>query len=163
MAGSNRGAGHSLENAFKSPGQAERRSVADGPAGGEASEGSIVVVLNRDLMFGSRIRNALWSLGLGAVFAADTAKFAELIRSSGPALVLGVIDMNGGVDWQAVRELKDDPTVDVPLIAFGPHVDVAGRRAAKAAGIDRLLSNGEFHRDTAGLVRRYAHPMPPRA
>ena len=142
-------------------GQAEQRSAADGQAGGEASEGSLVVVLNRDLIFGSRIRNALRSLGLGAAFAADTAKFAHLVRSSGPALVLGVIDMNGGVDWQAVRELKDDPTVDVPLIAFGPHVDVAGRRAAKAAGIDRLLSNGEFHRDTLGLLRRYARRIPP--
>ncbi len=161
MARSNQGSRHARENAFMSCGQAGRRSTSDSPAGGEASEGSIVVVLNRDLMFGSRIRNALRTLGLGAVFAADTAQFADLARSSGPALVLGVIDMNGGVDWQAVRKLKDDPTVDAPLIAFGPHVDVAGRRAAKAAGIDRLLSNGEFHRDTAGLLRRYARRIPP--
>ena len=144
-----------------SGGQAEGRSAADGQGGGEASEGSIVVVLNRDLMFGSRIRNALRSLGLAAVFAADTANFANLVRSSRPAPVLGVIDMNGEVDWQAVRGLKDDPAVDVPLIAFGPHVDVAGRRAAKAAGVDRLLSNGEFHRDTVGLLRRYARSIPP--
>ena len=142
-------------------GQAEQRSAADGQAGGEASEGSLVVVLNRDLIFGSRIRNALRSLGLGAVFAADTEQFAHLARSRGPALVLGVIDMNGVADWKAVGERKDDPTVDVPLIAFGPHVDVASRRAAKAAGIDRLLSNGEFHRDTAGLLRRYARRIPP--
>jgi hypothetical protein len=48
--------------------------------------------------------------------------------------------------------------VATPLLGFGPHVDVDGRRAAKAAGLTRIVSNGEFHRDLVALVARYAHP-----
>ncbi len=120
-------------------------------------EPGTIVVLNRDLMFGMRVRNAARSLGFEAVFAAETAGFAEAVRARRP--LLGVIDMNGAVDWAVVRALRDDDAVRTPLLAFGPHVDVAGRRAAKGAGVDRLVSNGEFHRDTVGLLRRYAAPV----
>ena len=44
----------------------------------------------------------------------------------------------------------------VPVLAFGSHLDVDGRRAAKAAGVTRVLSNGDFHRDMVPLVQRYA-------
>jgi hypothetical protein len=118
--------------------------------------GATVVVLNRDLMFGMRIRNALGPLGYAAAFAADTAAFAERLRGSDPAAALGLIDMNGPVDWELIGELATDAAVVTPLLAFGPHVDVAGRRAAKAAGVTRIVSNGDFHRDTVGLIRRYA-------
>ena len=43
----------------------------------------------------------------------------------------------------------------MPTLAFGPHVDVEGRRAAKAAGVTRIVSNGQFHSDMAGLIERY--------
>ncbi|HEX5500673.1 MAG TPA: hypothetical protein VFX03_15660, partial [Thermomicrobiales bacterium] len=72
-------------------------------------------------------------------------------------IALGVIDMNGPVDWDeiaALAAMADRP----PLLGFGPHVEVAGRRAAKAAGVDRIVANGEFHRDAAALIRRYARP-----
>ncbi|MDF3015147.1 MAG: hypothetical protein K0R44_372, partial [Thermomicrobiales bacterium] len=42
-----------------------------------------------------------------------------------------------------------------PTLAFGPHVDIEGRRAAKAAGVTRIVSNGQFHTDTVGLIERY--------
>jgi hypothetical protein len=42
-----------------------------------------------------------------------------------------------------------------PTLAFGPHVDIENRRAAKAAGVGRIVSNGQFHSDTAGLIERY--------
>lgn len=115
-----------------------------------------VVVLNRDLMFGMRIRNAVRSLGLEPVVVADTAAFVAAVRAGGATPVLAVVDMNGAVDWTLVRGLADDPSVETPIIGFGPHVDIEGRRAAKAAGLDRIVSNGDFHRDAVGLLRRYA-------
>ena len=130
--------------------------MSEPSSGGNGATQGRVVVLNRDLMFGMRIRGVLQALGYEASFVADAAAFAALVRSSEPAPALGLIDMNGEVDWGVVRGLKDDPGINVPLLAFGPHVDVAGRRAAKTAGVDRLVSNGEFHRDPAGLIRRYA-------
>jgi hypothetical protein len=44
----------------------------------------------------------------------------------------------------------------VPVVAFGSHTDVDGFRAAKAAGVARVVSNGEFSRSLADLVAKYA-------
>lgn len=121
-----------------------------------ASKAGIVVVLNRDLLFGMRIRNALRSLGYEPLFAPDTDAFARLVRESDPSPALAVIDMNSPVAWEQIEALAANPAVLTPLLVFGPHVDVEGRRAAKAAGVTRIVSNGEFHRDMVGLIRRYA-------
>ena len=124
------------------------------------SELGTIVVLNRDLFFGVRIGNLLRSLGYAVDFAPSTAAFVDLVRTTRPPPVLAILDLNGAVEWEPVRALAADPAVPTPLLAFGPHTDVAGRRVAKAAGVGRLVSNGEFHRDMAGLVRRYALPAP---
>jgi len=114
-----------------------------------------VVVLNRDLFFGVRIGNILRGLGYHVTFVPETAAFAAHLRSARPAPVLGIIDMSAGVDWEAVAALNADPAVPTPVLAFGSHLDVEGRRAAKRAGVARLVSNGEFHRDMVKLIRRY--------
>ena len=129
-------------------------------SGAKATTIGTIAVLNRDLMFAVRIGNGLRSLGYTVRFAGDTQGFAELLGSTRPAPVLGIVDMNAGIDWEIVRSLVDDLDVATPILAFGPHLDVANRRAAKAAGVDRLVTNGEFHRDMVGLVRRYARPAP---
>lgn len=115
-----------------------------------------IVVLNRDLMFGVRIGNTLRALGYAVSFAAETARFVNDVRNADPPAVLGIVDMGAGVDWAAMAGLASDPVVVTPLLVFGPHLDVEGRRAAKAAGVRRVVSNGDFHRDMVGLVRRYA-------
>jgi len=116
----------------------------------------LIVVLNVDLMFGARIRNGVQALGYRVSFVRDTERFAAALRGSQPPPVLGIVDMNTAVDWAIIRELTADPARATPLLAFGPHVDAAGRRAAKAAGVDRIVANGEFHRSMLDLVQRYA-------
>jgi hypothetical protein len=118
-----------------------------------------IVVLNRDLFFGVKIGNQLKALGYEVLFAKETAGFASRLRED-PRPVLGVIDMNAGVDWEAVSPLMGDDGPGAPVLAFGSHLDVDGRRAAKAAGVTRVLSNGDFHRDMVALVRRYALAAP---
>ena len=114
------------------------------------------VVLNRDLLFGSRIRSALTGLGLDARFVNTAEQFVSALREQPGSVAIGIIDMNGTVSWDAIREELSRPNDDrVPTLAFGPHVDVEGRRAAKAAGLTRIVSNGQFHSDTAGLIDRY--------
>jgi hypothetical protein len=44
----------------------------------------------------------------------------------------------------------------VPVIAFGPHKDVAALQAAKAAGVTRVMANSLFHAQAADMIRRYA-------
>jgi hypothetical protein len=118
-------------------------------------EPRIAIVLNRDLLFGSRIRGALSALGLEARFVRDTEQFVAALDEVRNGAAIGIIDMNGPVNWDIVREELAGSAPAVPTLAFGPHVDVEGRRTAKAAGITRIVSNGQFHADMPALIDRY--------
>ena len=133
-------------------------SDAQTPSPPSAPDQGEVVVLNRDLFFGVRIGNTLRALGYRVSFVPDAAALAEKIQAADRAPVLGVIDMGAGIDWDQVRGATSDPGVLTPLLAFGSHMDVEGLRAAKAAGVTRVVSNGDFHRGMVDLVRRYALP-----
>jgi FixJ family two-component response regulator len=120
-----------------------------------AGDAPVVVVLNRDLMFGSRIRSAMATLGLQAVVKGDTAAFLETARELGDRAVIAIIDMNGSVDWETVASALADENTLPPVLGFGSHTDVETRRAAKAAGVNRIVSNGQFNADMAGYVQKY--------
>jgi PleD family two-component response regulator len=117
---------------------------------------TLAVVLNRDLLFGSRIRSALKSLGLEARFVATTEQFVGALHEQPSSVAIGIVDMNGAVSWDVIHEILSRPNGDsVPTLGFGSHVDVESRRAAKAAGVTRIVSNGQFHSDMVGLIDRY--------
>jgi CheY-like chemotaxis protein len=121
-----------------------------------ASPKSKLIVLNRDLFFGVKIGNGLRSLGYEVQFAKSVRELAEAIRMSSPPFALAVIDMGLSPDWDVIAELTADPAITTPFLGFGSHLDVEGRKAAKAAGVNRIVSNGDFHRDMVTLVERYA-------
>jgi hypothetical protein len=93
-------------------------------------------------------------------FVPATAAFVERLMEEGVAPVLGVIDMGAGVDWEAVATVTGEGA-KTPVLVFGSHLDVEGLRAAKAAGVRRVVSNGDFHRDMVALVQRYARTGDP--
>jgi hypothetical protein len=113
------------------------------------------VVLNRDLLFGSRIRSVLATLGIEARFVNDTKQFIAALTDNGEATVIGILDMNGPVNWDVIGETLSGPEGVAPTLAFGPHVDAVNLGAAKAAGVTRVVSNGQFHKDMASLIERY--------
>lgn len=123
---------------------------------GNGSGLGTIIVLNRDLMFGVRIANQLRAAGYTVTFAQKTSDFVSRVRLADPKPVLGLVDMNTPVEWPLIQALVLDTANATPLLGFGPHLDIAGRRAAKAAGLARIVTNGEFHQDTVGFVRRYA-------
>lgn len=115
----------------------------------------LVVVLEKDLFFSVKIGNELKAQGYAPVFARSTAQFATLLAEREP--VLGLVDLGTGVDWEEIERLGESPaTRDIPILAFGPHKDVEGRRAAKGAGVVRVISNSQFHAELPTLVARYA-------
>ncbi len=117
---------------------------------------TLAVVLNRDLLFGSRIRSALASLGLEGRFVTTAEQFVGALSEDPGSVAIGIIDMNGAVSWDVIRDaLSRVDGGPAPTLAFGPHVDIEGRRAAKAAGVTRIVSNGQFHSDMSNLIDRY--------
>jgi hypothetical protein len=117
---------------------------------------NLAVVLNRDLIFGSRIRSALAGLGLEGRFVTTADQFVGALSEEPRSVAIGIIDMNGPVSWDVVRDALSRAEGGLaPTLAFGPHVDIEGRRAAKAAGVTRIVSNGQFHSDMSDLIDRY--------
>ncbi len=114
-----------------------------------------ILILNRDLFFGVRLRQALTADGwLPRLVPNAGAVVAALSTEPPPALI--VVDMAAGPDWSLIETAAAATEPPTPVLAFGPHRDVDGFRAAKAGGATRVVSNGDFHRDMTGFVRRYA-------
>lgn len=118
-----------------------------------APQGTIIA-LSRDLFFGMRIRTIVRQLGYDLNLPGDEAGVVVALNDM-PAARLLLVDFNQPVDWDTLR-----PAIasDVPVIGFGSHTDVDGFRAARAAGVDRVVSNGEFSRALPDLVAKYARP-----
>jgi hypothetical protein len=115
----------------------------------------VAVVLNRDLLFGSRIRDALATIGLEARFVANTEQFVAALEALQGSGAIGIIDMNSVVAWDTLKGALQRIESAPPTLAFGPHVDIENRRLAKDAGITRIVSNGQFHREMTELIDRY--------
>lgn len=132
-----------------------RGELVDEGKSAAAEAGRSILVLNRDLIFGSRIAAAARSLGLDCRFARDLSALADAVSAADGHPDLVVVDMNAPLDWPRLAEIVAGVGKSVPFLGFGPHVDIEGRRAAKGAGLTRIVSNGEMHRDTVGLIDRY--------
>ena len=114
-----------------------------------------ILILNRDLFFGVRLRQALTADGWSPRLVPTVdALVTALDEAPSPALI--VVDMATQPDWSAIEDAASATRPPTPVLAFGPHRDVDGFRAAKAGGATRVVSNGDFHRDMSGFVRRYA-------
>ena len=118
---------------------------------------SLVLALVPDLMFASRIEQALGALGYRVEFITDTPTLVARAQGGAPMLVL--VDLAArGIDAPAtIAALKGHPaTRAIPLLAFGPHLDEAARAAARAAGADAVVANSKLALDLGGLLARYA-------
>ena len=120
-----------------------------------------VVVLNRDLLFGSRIRSALKTIDLVVTLVPDSSMFAERVSAHAPDIALAIIHLNGDVASSVIEPILHHTNLGVPVLAFGPHVDAEKLRAAKSHGVTRVVSNGQFHQDLVSLVQRYRRATPP--
>lgn len=109
---------------------------------------SVIATLSRDVFFGMRIRTVLQQLGYELRLC--NSESALLGQYSDATLV--IVDFNQPVDWPVLAPILDS---DTPVIAFGSHTNVEGFRAARDAGVDRTISNGEFSRKLPELLEKY--------
>lgn len=117
-------------------------------------EGGPILLLIPDVFFAVTVRNTVRRIG----YDPHILKTADdLVVAAGEhQSVLAVIDLaavRSAVEWSDINELVSD---GLPVLVFGSHKDVDGLKAAKAAGVTRVVSNGQFHREMADLIQRYA-------
>jgi hypothetical protein len=98
--------------------------------------GEIVAVVT-DLFFAARIRSAASAAGRPLRFASSLQTIPERIDG------IVLVDLDAALDVPAVvREVRARGAREI--IVFGPHMDTARRKAARAAGADRVLAKSRF-------------------
>ncbi len=96
-----------------------------------------LLLLCTDLMFAVQLQNMAKHAGLRFVNAR--------VGSPLPPADLMVVDLAARVDVPAA--IREAVSMGTRVIAFGPHMDADGRRAAKDAGAARVLANSNLVRD----------------
>ena len=113
-----------------------------------------MAILTKDLLFAVSIRNTVQRLGFGALIVKTPEALDDAVVTETPVLtIVDLATVGADGDWDVIQGAAER---DVPVLVFGPHKDVDGFRAAKAAGVTRVVSNGQFHREMADLIERYA-------
>lgn len=111
-----------------------------------------IVLYSRDVFFGMRVRTIVKQLGYSITLHKEAEPFVAYMAATTSHPVLGLVDFNQPVNWS---ELASVLSSDVPVIGFGSHTDVDGFRQARHAGVDRVVSNGEFSRNLPDLIAKY--------
>lgn len=124
-------------------------SSADRPA---------VVILVPDLFLGTRIEDVVRSQGGRPVTTDNAEAFVAAVDHSFPALAL--LDLASQGDWfAAIQRCKLRPhTRQIPLYAFGSHMDVETLRRARRAGADHAWARSRMMEELADVVNRHVHP-----
>jgi CheY-like chemotaxis protein len=104
-----------------------------------------VVAVVTDLFFQSRISSS----------ARHTGRMVRFLTTGSEAQghALALVDLDADADvLDAIRRLKVGSSA--PVVAFGPHVDTAGRKAAREAGADRVLAKSRFVSELPTILQR---------
>ena len=98
-----------------------------------------VVFVSGDLVFASRVRAAAESAGFAFVFGGNIPNALDEVRFV--IIDLGTMSKKVEAIWSTCQEQY--PGTEV--IAYGPHVQEANLQAAKDAGIQHVLTRGQFN------------------
>ena len=152
------------------------------------AEPALILTLVSDLFFAVQIEGAIRALGyrlarveraeqiepgpsgpapfehgwayLGEPLAARGAGFVARLVEWQPALVIVELQSKSipWADW--VAALKSSPaTRRIPVLAYGPHVDLDLRARALAAGCDAVLAQGRLVSALPELITQYARQV----
>lgn len=99
------------------------------------------IALVADMIFASRIRGAAEIVGKKVRTVGTPEALLERAREEKPGLIFIDLDSRVGDSAALIRELKADPELaEIPLIAFGAHIETEALRAAHEGGADRVLA-----------------------
>ncbi len=111
-----------------------------------------ILALEKDLFFSEKIRDTLKHSEMTATIVRTVVVFEEKLRGEEkPALVI-INTATKGVDWEGA--IRAATTHNIPVLAFGSHMDLEARAKALEAGATKVVANSKFTSDMAGLVTR---------
>ncbi len=100
-----------------------------------------------DLLWATKIKSTAEALGLAARPVRNLDMLAARLADS-PVKAL-MVDLEAGpVAIELVAHLRghaDPATAALPILAFGPHVNVEGLMGAKAAGASSVMARGALN------------------
>jgi CheY-like chemotaxis protein len=113
-----------------------------------------IVLIVDDLMFLPRLKNGLQNLGYRVLEATDESRLTTALFQS-PVLV--IIDLfSQGFNWPAlIKIVKKSKAGPVPIVAFGPHVDLQLRDQALKAGCNVVVGRGAVSSNLGHLVEKH--------
>lgn len=110
------------------------------------------LLISQDLLFISKVTGIASSLG----FQVETAGMPQgLIKAAvgGYACIFFDLSLNDVAVGVITNNLRDQPPP--PVIAFGPHVEVARFKEARDAGCREVLPRSQFNMHLPEILTRY--------
>jgi DNA-binding NtrC family response regulator len=111
------------------------------------------LLLDNDLFFVAKISATLKHAGYTTRTARTLDAFTQGLADK-PDIAL-VNTAAHGVDWRA--GIAAARKANVPVIAFGSHVDLEAQSEARKAGATRVIANSKLAMDLPGIVERAIH------
>lgn len=117
-----------------------------------------IVLIVDDLMFLPRLQNSLKQLGYKPVAATNDSRLTQALFKS-PVLV--IVDLfSQSFDWeQLIGVVKKSKAGPVPVLGFGPHVDLELRQKALNAGCNAVVGRGAVASQLPHLVEKHKWVM----
>ncbi|MBI1882317.1 MAG: DUF309 domain-containing protein [Chloroflexi bacterium] len=119
-----------------------------------------IILIVDDLMFLPKLEDSLRHLGYQPLIATNET---DLTRSLFTAPVLVIVDLfSRSLPWQALlRRIKGSKMNYVPVLGFGPHVDLQLRDQALTAGCTAVVGRGAIVGQLAQLVEKHKWVVDP--
>ncbi len=113
-----------------------------------------ILALEKDLFFAVKIRDTLRHYDMETKTVRTLATFEQnLAPTEGQQPELAIVNIaTPGVDWAAaIRAAREH---NLPVLAFGSHMDLEARAQALEAGAHKVVANSRFASAMPDLVRR---------
>jgi DNA-binding response OmpR family regulator len=112
-----------------------------------------ILALEKDLFFAVRIRDTLRHHNREVTIVRTLPAFEAALSSpeeTRPQLAIVNIATKG-VDWEAA--IRTARANNIPVLAFGSHMDLDARARALEAGADKVVANSKFVSNMLELVQ----------
>lgn len=111
-----------------------------------------ILFLTKDLIFPSQISGMIQQKAGELKVVADEEQLLREAAQNSVALVILDLSTPGLNPKHLLPALRKQNSEIGPIVAFGPHVQASRLTAARQAGCDEVLTQGEFHHRVGSLI-----------